>query len=727
VDVAAEPRTVEPTDALAAERPRFRSSLTAHGPLLVLGAIMAAATGLTAYYGLRAHMVQPDEFLAVIYGRSIEARPSVLFEYSSWPRGPERLTALLFGIVAWLVPGSARAFQVSHILFAFCFALTALPVYLLGRTARLGRWWALLPATLSVVGPWSVFGISLLNTGLGYLTTALLLVAMLRALLRPGWSSDALVLAAVAGVALARTGDIPFIFALVPAVVVQVWRDRPAGQSVSQWLRTLPATVVRRHPLLSALAVVGIIVAAVAGSHRFTGSGYQTPIVRHFTLSGLSNDALDIFGHLATGTLMVPLIIAVPWLAREAAVPRGREEGAFAVLAVGVVAAFVYFYAGRNEDRYIMMLAPVVFIPFVGALACRQVPLVATLVSGALVGRLVVTRALFADDGSYGFFVSPGSQFLRRVVLGRASGVIPFGEHAGTYMAVGAVALALVLTTAWRLPRSVGRTTVALGLVGLLAVATAAAFYTPHRLLMLASPKVSFAQQAFVDEAAGNRPVGILDENPGSDLGRVQTWGELSYFNRSLKGTVQPDGRFTLACCSPYYFPPIRARLDRRTGTVRTDRPMYDLLVVPTGYASFGFNTTTVARSPAFPFRLERFASGPPRLAYSVEGATGDGWGVPGHALRVRTFPRSIGGASACLVVTIAAPPDLPHDLRFTVRGASGRASGRLTAALGQTLSVPLADRTNDVIRIASSRTGRTLDGRRVTLALSDVSVIHCG
>lgn len=689
--------------------------------------VVAAASVIAAYYGFHAHMVQPDETLTVIYGRAVELSPHKAIEYDGWPRGPERLPALVFALVGWLVSDTARQFQVVHVVLAVGFALTAIPVHAVARRAGLTRAWALLPALLAVVGPWTVFGISLLNTGTGYLTSTALLLAMLIALLRPGVPSDAGVVVALVATALARTGDIPFVLALVPAVLVQTWRDRPAGTGATRWLRQLPLTLLRRHRLLSALALVIVVVALAVGGNRFTGPQYQTGILPGLGTGAMLDGAADIAARLTTGTLIIPAVFALPWLLRAAVAPRRREEGAFAVLTIAFALAFVYFYAGRNEDRYTLMLVPVVLIPFAHALAVRRVPPLAVAVSAVLVARLVATRGLFADDGSFGFFVSPGSQFLRRIVIGRLSEVIPFGVHGPTVLTLAAGAVAFVLAVAAGRGGAPWTVVLGFGTAGLVVLSVVAGMYAPHRLVVLASPKVSFAQQTFVDRAANGRPVALLDENPGADYGRVLSAGDLSFFNTSLKGSIRPDGQFSTACCSPYYFRPVVAAIDRATGSVSVGRSHYRLIAVPTGYTTFGLSATTIARSPAFPYRVDRLAAGLARLSYAVENAANDGFGRPGTPVRVRTFPRNVSRGRTCLTMSVTAPQDLPRDLRYTVRSGAGSVSGQLSATLTRAVRVPLRAGRVDVVRVRTNRSGRSLDGRTSqTVGLSDIAVTPC-
>jgi hypothetical protein len=697
-----------------------------------LAALVTGAATFIAVYGLRDHLYLADEGQGVSGARYLEGHfPSGLWDTTVFPRGPERLTAVLEWLVNLVAPSTPAAFAGYHVVLALVFALSAVPVWALARELGLAPLPALVPAALVVVGPWALYGTTLLNGGAGLLAAAWLYLAMWRAVTRPGLRNDAWLLAAVALLALARVGNVPLLAAFPVAVLVQVWRDRPAGQAPPEWLRGLPRVGVRRHPLLFGVAVLGAAVVAVRGFDVLLGGSAYGGVRKGqgVSLAGLRNELRLVVPRLAQATALVPLALALPWLVRQALRPRDRGDGAFAVLALGATVAFLYaYYLSYDEDRYWLPLLPLVAIAFARVVWAGGVGWPAALLGAVVVGRLVAVSPVVGDFQGRTYFYAPGELFFDRVVSGQLSVHLPVGGHHTALVATAAAGLAaLALVLRGRLGGRAPVVVLGVVLVGLAAYQVGAANWAMQKYSVQATGAgQSFAQQAFVDEVVRgpDRSVPLLANNPTGDPLLGVAFEQLAFFNRR----VDRDGRVQLVGvgASPCCVPGARiVRIDPVTGRGHAEGgPPPERYVVRTGFRDVALVTDVVATTPSFPLQLEH-PRVPLQAAYVVRGTVQGGWGRPGRPTRIRVYAWPGRPAAACLTGRVVAPSAGATGVDWSVDGARGRSvAGTLAPGAEQTLRVRLPKRTA-TLSLGSS-TGMLPGGTRAGVTLQDARVGAC-
>ncbi|WP_205696687.1 hypothetical protein [Conexibacter sp. SYSU D00693] len=716
--------------------------LLAHprAPLVVLGLLVLATTVWTAWFGLDNHDRQNDEYLSVLGSRQIAADPiKGIFATSYGDRGPERLTGILLWIAqAWPGP-TAADFQAGRVLIALCGALVAVPTYLLARGVGLGRWLAVATGAVAVVTPWAVFGETFLNTVPGLLMCTLLFHAMWRSTVRPSIGADAWVLATALLATAARVSSIAFVLALALAIPVTAWRDRPADVDRRTWLRRLPLVVARQHPLLAGVGLLGALALAVRGQAGVIG-GYGSQITdQSIELGRLGDQAFEVLGRLAPTVAVIIAVFGVVWLAREVVHPRGRETGAFAVVALGVFVAYSYvFYTATLEDRYVTPLLPLLVVAAARPLATGEVGWVGAAIGGAVVARAVAVGGPQTNEFPYAAFIDAGSIFLKRVVEGRVSNVVGGGSLTVLLLALAALAVGLALLVARRPAR---RAVVAGVVLALVTVHGAVAgTYAMNRYTDLAGrPGTSFAALSFADEEVGvDGPVAVFGSPVGGGDVR-QRLLEVNYFNRSARATLLLDDvEQRNFCCAPNPTGNTAVVADERTGAVRVVRqegaPLPRWYVAPTGFARLAFDGVWRAQSPSAAALVERDPRRPLQLAYAFLDGTfeDDGWSRGAEPMRLRAFPASVGGTSRrCVQMIVTAPPlidDAPPTTRWSVGARSGeRRTGELQPGERADVRVALPEGDAPVLVSAGATPSRAIGGEReAALRLDDVRVVGC-
>lgn len=694
---------------------------------MLLGA--AATTALLAtIYGLRIHgIVIFDETLNVVAGRYIDHHfPQALIEANGgvFPRGPERLSALLLAAGNLLSERTATQLETAHVVLAVAYAAAAIPTYAIARLAGLGRWWAAGAGALAVCTPLLLFGATLLNTSLSLLTAAVAFWAYLRCLLKPCWHTDALAILATGLMATARVSYGGLGLALLIAVAIQVWRDAPGRAAASRLLRD--------HWLL--LGVTGGAVAYLSAHGVSQTSGYigvsATP-----SFPAIWNHLRTSTGQLAVAYALAPFAIAIAWVLRSVLRPRDRATGAFALLALATFVVLAYVnQAGDLEDRYVVALLPLAAVAVVAPFARRELRWIEVGVAGLVVARVVATTESIQTLAGFAHFPATTDTWFANVWLGRTSLFTGLGPSTMvTLVTVGAAALAVVLAVLARRARHQWQWIAGVVLVATAMVGFAGAWYSAAKLvpslpgLSTNNPTLlpqSFAQAAFVDEHV-SEPVGVLDYLT-HESGLPQQWTAIEMFNGRVQATVRIDGQSSgYTCCS--HKDVLGLSIDQNTGAVKVtggELPRY--LLAASQWTPFGLVTEPITTSPVTDpaVTLER-AVLPLRAAWTAPGVPPDGWGLPGQTLRMRVFPGTSGSLRRlCLNVALTAP-SLPAN------GALGVSAGTVRVAIppGGTViaQVPLraAKRAEDIL-IRANRSGLRSDGARVTVGLSDISVASC-
>ncbi len=385
-------------------------------------------------HGLQDHYRFGDEAISVYGGRQVIGDfPHALWDPSFSHRPLERLLAWLWAANLEVMPTTADAFVSQHVVLAIVAASAAIPVALLLRGLGTPTRWAVAGGVLAILGPWSIFGVTLLNNAPGMTAFAWAFLAAQRVVRVPGWRSDLLFLAAALVVGLVRAGNLPLIAGVAPAILWAAWER---GGGPVGFAREL----VRRHWLLLLAAAGAALILAARGFDGLFGAygaGRSTYLPWDVLWVGLGH----LGGHIAIATGVVALAFALPWIVRAVVRPATAAERSFAVGALGVAVLFAYVYApALNEDRYFFVLTPLVVVPFVHALAVRPLGLPWIAAGAALLGFLLL-RGTDWPQSSDAWVQVPAAQWWNHVVEGRLQ-TLPGSPDA--WGAFGAAACALV-------------------------------------------------------------------------------------------------------------------------------------------------------------------------------------------------------------------------------------------------------------------------------------------
>ncbi len=669
-------------------------TLRSWGPPAVLAACLAFAAVLVVRYGLAAHDFQPDEFDTVAGGRVfVNHFLDTLFSVSPEGRGPERLPALLFALPTALFADTATVFKAAHVLFALLYVSAAVPIYALARGLGLGRAEAVLPAAAAAITPWMLFGGTLLNTTLAYPTAMALAWATWRAAIRPGLMGDVWVLLFGVLGAMAREGHAAFLAAAAVVLVVALWRERPAGEGLRASARAYPGRLLRAHPLLCGAAAALVLLVLLYGKNRLLGSAYQPQASRQpVTLSGVLGTISSAAAELTMGTGYLPMMIALPWLARELVRPRSRETGTLALLCVAMFFAFVgmivYYSATTSgladNERYVSVLAGLPPLAAAVSLFRRQLNPLAVAVAGVLLSRAIVTGGLYPFAGPFDYFVAPARLFFTVVIQGQVSTRLPFSDaHVAATILLALTAAAVVIAVLCAGPRRVGAAGLAacaaVALGAPIALGAASGIYIGNHFESFDTfPSISFAQQSFADGAGHDRPVAFWDYAPGGDPRIAYAALQAAFFNRWVNATLHLDGMPTAAGIGTA----IKASVDPASGRLSTSSRLPSYLLAPERFTRIGFAGAIVAPPTAvfgpLPYMLLRI--GPtPTVAYAVSGTEEAGTILaPADVARIDLYPTT---PASCWQTSLTAPPTLPRSLPYSLSGPGVAQRGLLAAS----------------------------------------------
>lgn len=720
--------TTVPPDSLA---DRVRVALLRHGPLLVLGAWTAVVTGLLLHFSADSRHVMTDEANAVLLGRFMEDDLlNRLFE-GTVARGPERMTSWLSAFAALATDDPTRQYELVHIATALAQGLVVVPIWLAGRQLGMSRWAALPPAMIASAGSFAFYGILTINASVAALSCGFMLWAMLRALRRPGVLSDVLVIVTLGATVLARIGWAPLVAALVPAVLATIWFSRPDGERPSAWLRALPRRLLSRHPVLTPLALVLVVVVLMVGidpllGGRLYGGVRLTPELKP---SMVWDNMRVLFSHLAIGTALVPFVLALPVLVRAFVRPTDAVEAGFAWLVLGYVVIFSYaYYDTVNEDRYFAMLAAPLVLAGALAIVRRPPPWWSVALSGAGVTWLVASSYRWPAGDVYTYFLAPTSRFFGDVVLGRVSLYVSGGRgFIAVFVLVVAALVALGLTLLVRRSRDL-RLTLAVGVVvlaGLLGYQLAATYHPADKFMSVVGMNSFNARDLeFIDAAA---TAGRSERPP---MGTAQPL--------AVDGGVRPD----LAAQMPflqvfnstlgYRFPVARdlgdtppapgdVTVDWRTGDAAIGGFVPEVVVTSAGQELLGFDSVPAPAQPRFPWAgIERLRK-PLRAEWMIRDESPDRFAVGGTPMRVRVYPH---GDERCLSGLINQHPLTDRRVRYRLEGGLRTLRGIANPGtpLPFTVRVPARPTTLTLV----SRAGRLEDGTTRGAGLFNLTLDPC-
>jgi len=688
--------------ARPALRPETRARLARIPTWGLLSALVLLATGYFAWWGARTHVFQNDEELYLSLGRWLPGvLPEGLWELAIHQRGTQRLEVWLLAVTEGLFdgPGSLVA---GRGLNALAFASTAVPVFLLARGTGLERWWALLPAALSVFVPWAVITTAFLTENLAYPAFAWIVWATWRAALRPSPGNDALALAALGVGALSRTGLL-LMAPLLPAVVVLHGLRFGHGPLARRLL-----AVARAHWLL--WAAVGLaLLALLAGAAGRASGTYGTPLA-------LAPDFVAKLARFAArtvvGTGFLPVLAALPWLAHELVRPRDAARHAFALtVAVAGVIALYGLNPAAPDERYIVYFAPLLLLPATVALARREVSPYGAAAVAVAVAVLFARVPWRADQGEFGFFTAPTEHVwvralglrLDRYVPGRPEVVLDILPWA-----VGALGVALaLLARRWR-PGPLGWGQVAVAAV----VALSCLAQTQYALAKhVNGAGARFGPggdaRAWVDRTLpGDARAAVFATGLGNRAEAIPIWREVQFYNGRLDQMVLLGENLVPVPIGDLLTDEVAVdeRSGRLVGPDVARLPRH--LVVSSEWADVGVQGRLLARAGYLAAEL-RELTGPPSLRYLVRGATQEGYQPAGEAVSVRLFR-----GRRCAAIDLASPAGGDYVLRD---GDEQVAAGRLEPGAQTRVVVPLDGRERVDLELES--------GMRATVGGSEVGV----
>ena len=326
-------------------------------PVRLLLSGIVAASFLLRFVAALGHTTPayfPDEYIYSGIARSLaeSGRPLIRGSSAHFPAMLEPLLAAPF----WLTHDPEFAYRLTQAQNALAMSLAAIPVYLLVRRLGGGAWPALAGAALTVASPDLFFSSFLLADAIAYPLVLGAVYLGVCALSRPTRRTQ-LGFAALA--VLATFARIQYVFLPLVFVAAAVVVERGSLHAV--W---------RRFRFSVCLYVAPIAFAAALGPRRLLGyySGVADLHVKPGEIAHwIGTDAMLLA--YVVGFALVPG--AVGGIAYALARPRSREECGLAALAVGLLlglfaeaALYATNGSGRFQERYLMVLLPLVFPAF---------------------------------------------------------------------------------------------------------------------------------------------------------------------------------------------------------------------------------------------------------------------------------------------------------------------------------------------------------------------------
>jgi hypothetical protein len=464
--------------------------------MIIVGAFLLYALLATGVDGPRVH---PDEELYTMGASSLAAGHGLALRGQHFGFGP--LFPVLLAAIIRLAGSVDAAYDWFKVANAFCFTLTAVPVYLLARRLA-SAWWAVVAAGLSIAIPSSISIGTVMTESMSYLAAACALYAIGVASERPTVLRQLAVLAAV-GVAFFIRPQFGVLYATWLGSLGVLWLIAPWSRprTRADLLRLWPTAL----PLALGAIVFGVRIAT--GSAASSSFGAYAVLWRGYDPLDVGKWLVYHLGDFAVYLAIVPVAVApiVLWALARAGRGGARPAAAFVALFTAanvsgllVVAAFASSPWGfdRLHDRYGFYLLPLWLIGLVVWLdAGLPRPLLASAIGivAALALATILPFGQLANEA--GIDTVPGALWER--VEAELAGPGP----ASGRLALGVFVLALLAAT-FLLPRTIARIA--------LPVAVAATFvgtsYFAWERMVGAPEDLVFAggfERAWIDERVG--------------------------------------------------------------------------------------------------------------------------------------------------------------------------------------------------------------------------------
>ena len=698
--------------------------------VLLLVAMIAAAALTYTLFSLRIRTFQPDEWYFTELARlTAHDFPAALWKSGVYLRGIERVDQL-FLTIPYALFGTPTSYEVAHVIQAVLYASAALPVWLLGRAAGLGRAARLLATALALAAPWAIVSTSFLAEPAAYPAYAWVLCTAWYAATRPSRKIEVLALVALAVAALSRTQFLALPPILPLAIIWQEWRWELAGEPWSSRLRQLPRQCWSRHPIITVISVLALLAVFANAAGLLPGSGIGTlaggyGLPRLESVSAEYARARYYLSRMAVGTGLVALALGSAWVLRTLARPRREGLHALAVIcALGLLGLLASIVTAGPDERYLLYGAVPIALAFSAELDSRRrserMGLAGILCMAACVTAVILVIESVGWPSSpqpYDFFVYPAAVFYGRVVIGKLGLLhLPLIHPAPerlVQIAIVLVALAWVLSgyrARWRRPAAV-----LLGL-GVLALCVTQLYYVLDKFTTGAGAEPtgpSAVQRSWVDRAV---PARVHPYELGIGLGGaggfIPIWRTIDFWNTSVQGVAS----FTIPERPPIIIAGPNSMIltvESPTGVLRAvpttpgERPpsVPGYLLIPLeGTNPFGIEGKLVGQDPRLPVMLVHVGH-PARAAWQILGLDQEGFIVPGATATAYVYSGALEGGARCASFYLIAPPAFSGGWPYTVfSGAKKVASGTLVAGEHRPLSVPLAPRTLPGGRLATIR-----------------------
>ena len=328
---------------------------------VAIASLVVLSTGLRAWAALRVPVpwIAPDEMTYALIGQDLYRSGSL--DILGGPTPYFSAVVPAFVGLPLRLGDLALGYDLLKVLQALTMSLTAIPVYLWGRSLA-GARWAVVAAVLTLAIPGLVYSGLVMTEVLFYPLLVLAAWAAARAIQEPTTGRQLLLAAAIALAMLTRLQAL----VLVPAVLTAYGVEAAISRS-TQTLRRSRLAIG-----LAVLALAALAVAHLAGSGAALG-GYGA-VARGAYDAGKA--ARFVLYHAASLTILAGLlpVCALLLLLLDAA-RRGEPDPArraylavaasFTVWLVIEVGVFASRYVGRLAERDLIGLAPILFLALV--------------------------------------------------------------------------------------------------------------------------------------------------------------------------------------------------------------------------------------------------------------------------------------------------------------------------------------------------------------------------
>jgi hypothetical protein len=338
-----------------------RDSLRQLSPWAVVAGLVVVSTGLRAWAGLTVPVpwIAPDEMIYGLIGQSLYHSGTLDILGGQTPY--YTLVVPAFAGLPLSLPNLELGYGLLKVLQALAMSMTAVPVYLWGRSLVADRRWAVVAAGLTLAIPGLVYSGLVMTEVLFYPVLVLAAWATARTIEQPTFARQALLVGAVTLAVLTRLQAL----VLIPAVVTAIGADAVLARSIRTLRRLAPT-----------LTLVAVLAAAWAGLRATGGSlglgGYA--VVSHSSYSA-GRAARFVLYHAADAEILSGVLPACALLLLLfAAFRRGERNRArraylavaasFSIWFVVEVGVFASRYVGQLAERDLIYLAPILFLGF---------------------------------------------------------------------------------------------------------------------------------------------------------------------------------------------------------------------------------------------------------------------------------------------------------------------------------------------------------------------------